>query len=67
MRVLVTWSSKHGGTEGIGRMLAEALGAHGLDVVAAPVAEVGEVDGFDAVIVGGALYANCCRRMSGAS
>jgi menaquinone-dependent protoporphyrinogen oxidase len=57
MRVLVTWGSKRGGTEGIGRMLAEALREHALDVVAAPAAEVRSLAGFDAVIVGGGLYA----------
>jgi menaquinone-dependent protoporphyrinogen oxidase len=58
MRVLVTWSSKRGGTEGIGRMLAEALGTRGFDVVAKPAAQLPRLDTFDAVIVGGALYAN---------
>jgi menaquinone-dependent protoporphyrinogen oxidase len=58
MRVLVTWSSRRGGTEGIGRMLAEALGTHGFDVVARPAAELQRLDSSDAVIVGGALYTN---------
>ena len=57
MRVLVTWGSKRGGTAGIGTTLAEALRKNGLDVVAAPVAKAGSPAGFDAVIVGGALYA----------
>jgi menaquinone-dependent protoporphyrinogen oxidase len=54
----VTWSSKRGGTAGIGRILAEALGARGFDVVARPAAQLRHLDTFDAVIVGGALYAN---------
>jgi menaquinone-dependent protoporphyrinogen oxidase len=58
MRVLVTWGSKHGGTEGIARMLAEALQAHGFDVVATPAYVATDLEGFRAVIVGGALYAN---------
>lgn len=60
MRVLVTWGSKHGGTAGIGRILGDALEAHGFDVVAASVSsnEVGTLEVYDAVIVGGALYAN---------
>ncbi|HXV64110.1 MAG TPA: flavodoxin domain-containing protein [Vicinamibacteria bacterium] len=58
MRVLVTWGSKHGGTEGIGRILGEALERRGYDVVAVPVNEVRELEKFDAAIVGGALYAN---------
>jgi menaquinone-dependent protoporphyrinogen oxidase len=59
MRVLVTWSSKRGGTEGIGRILAEALGTRGFDVVARPAGQLQQLDTFDAVILGGALYANC--------
>jgi menaquinone-dependent protoporphyrinogen oxidase len=58
MRVLVTWSSKRGGTEGIGRALGDALHAHGFDVVAASARDVRAIDRFDAVIIGGALYAN---------
>lgn len=33
MRVLVTWGSKRGGTEGIGGLLADALEGHGPEVV----------------------------------
>lgn len=58
MRVLVTWGSKHGGTEGIGRILGAALTGHGLMVTCSPVEQVKELGSFDAVIVGGALYAN---------
>ena len=58
MRVLVTWGSKRGGTAGIGAMIAETLRANGVDVVAVPVEQVASLDGFNGVIVGGALYAN---------
>lgn len=58
MRVLVTWGSKHGGTEGIGRIIAQALETRGIEVVAASAEKVAGLDGFNAVIVGGALYAN---------
>jgi menaquinone-dependent protoporphyrinogen oxidase len=58
MRVLVTWGSKRGGTEGIGGVLGDALEAHGLEVARLPVERVRRLEGFDAVIVGGALYAN---------
>src|SRR6185369_17489898 len=58
MHVLVTWGSKRGGTEGIGRMLADALREQGFDVVAAPAEMARELDQFHAVIAGGALYAN---------
>jgi menaquinone-dependent protoporphyrinogen oxidase len=58
MRVLVTWSSKRGGTEGIGRTLRDALETRGFESVALPVNEVKELDTFGAVIVGSALYSN---------
>jgi menaquinone-dependent protoporphyrinogen oxidase len=61
-RVLVTWGSRRGGTDGLARDLAGALAAQGLEVEARPAAEVRELTGFDAVIVGGALYANRWHR-----
>lgn len=56
MRVLVTWGSRHGGTEGIGRIIAESLRQRGFDVVAQPVGEVKRLAGYEAVVLGGALY-----------
>jgi menaquinone-dependent protoporphyrinogen oxidase len=58
MRVLVTWGSTRGGTAGIGEILGRELEAQGFEVVAAPVERVRSAEGFDAVILGGALYAN---------
>jgi menaquinone-dependent protoporphyrinogen oxidase len=58
MRVLVTWGSKRGGTEGIGRLIGESLVQQGFDVIAAPAAKVTKLDGIEAAVVGGALYAN---------
>ena len=58
MRVLVTWGSKRGGTQGIGETLAAALRERGYEVIAEPVEHAPEPASFDAVIVGGALYAN---------
>lgn len=58
MRVLIIWGSKRGGTEGIGRILAARLEARGLDVVATPAHRAPKPRGFDAAVIGGALYAN---------
>lgn len=58
MRVLVTWSSKRGATAGIGAIIADTLTTAGFDVVAVPAERASGIDTFDAVIVGGALYAN---------
>ncbi len=57
MRVLVTWGSKRGGTEGIAHIIADTLEEEGFDVVAVPADDASNLDTFDAVIVGGALYA----------
>lgn len=62
MRVLVTWGSARGGTAGIGQIIAETLRAAGHDVIAAPAQEAPSPRGVDAVIVGGALYANRWHR-----
>jgi len=61
MRVLVTWGSKLGGTAGIGEQIAHSLEEAGHDVLAVPVRDAPSPRGFDAVVVGGALYANRWR------
>jgi menaquinone-dependent protoporphyrinogen oxidase len=62
MRVLVTWGSKRGGTEGIARTIADELKALGVEAVPMPASEVRDLRGYDAAIVGGALYANRWHR-----
>ena len=65
MSVLVTYGSKRGGTAGLAQMLADRLRDEGLavEVIAAP--EVRDVDAYDAVVIGGALYANRWHRDAG--
>jgi menaquinone-dependent protoporphyrinogen oxidase len=57
MNILVTHGSERGGTAGIASRIGEALRAagHAADVV--PARDVRDVGKYDAVIVGGALYA----------
>ena len=62
MRVLITCGSKRGGTEGIARIIGETLEHEGFEVEVLPAGEVGAVLRFDAVIVGGGLYANRWHR-----
>jgi menaquinone-dependent protoporphyrinogen oxidase len=62
MRVLITWGSKRGGTEGIARSLGESLRAEGVDVDMLPPRVALKATGFDAAIVGGALYAGRWHR-----
>lgn len=56
MRVLVTYGSKRGGTAGIAEMIARTLTERGFQADVRPPAEVESVEGYDAVVVGGALY-----------
>jgi menaquinone-dependent protoporphyrinogen oxidase len=57
MKLLVTHGSKLGGTQGLAEMVGDALRRHGCEVDVIPARQVGSLDGYDAVIVGGALYA----------
>jgi menaquinone-dependent protoporphyrinogen oxidase len=58
MRILITWGSKRGGTEGIARLIGEVLEEKGFTVELLPPGQAARARGFDAAIVGGALYAN---------
>jgi menaquinone-dependent protoporphyrinogen oxidase len=57
MKVLVTVGSTRGGTEGLGAMVAEDLRDEGCEVDIRAPRQVRRLDGYDAVVVGGALYA----------
>ncbi len=57
MRVLVTFGSRRGGTEGLAYMVADGLRAAGLEADVLPAEMAHDISGYDAIIVGGALYA----------
>lgn len=57
MRVLVVHGSKRGGTAGIAEMLGDDLRANGLEADVRPARDVRDIGSYDAVVVGGALYA----------
>jgi menaquinone-dependent protoporphyrinogen oxidase len=57
MRVLVTAATKYGATAEIAQAIAEVLGEHGLEATVLPPEQVEGVDGYDAVVVGSAVYA----------
>jgi menaquinone-dependent protoporphyrinogen oxidase len=57
MRVLVITASKHGATAEIGRAIGDVLISEGLEVRVLPPEDVATVDGFDAVVLGSAVYA----------
>lgn len=58
MKVLITAGSTRGGTAGIAEALRQALGQLGVEAQVEPPGDQVNVAGFDAVVVGGALYAN---------
>jgi len=64
MRILVTYGSTRGGTQGLAEMVAEDLRAEGFEADLLPPRQVRRLDGYDAVIVGGALYASRWHRAS---
>jgi menaquinone-dependent protoporphyrinogen oxidase len=57
MRVLVTFGSARGGTRELAQMVADGLRDEGLSVDMLAAGQIRRLDGYDAVIVGGALYA----------
>ena len=62
MRVLVTYGSKRGGTEGLALAVAEQLRADGLEIDLAAAEHAPSPGPYDAVVVGGALYENRWHR-----
>lgn len=57
MKVLVTVASKHGSTAEIGREIAGTLTKRGLEAVEVPPDGVKSLEGYDAVVLGSAVYA----------
>lgn len=57
MRILVTAASRHGSTTEIADAIAETLERAGMEVVVRRPEEVGHLGGYDAVVLGSAVYA----------
>jgi len=56
MKLLVAYASKHGSTEGIAEFIGERLRTRGLEVDVRDVTALGEAGGYDAYVVGSAVY-----------
>lgn len=56
MKVVVAYATRHGSTAGIAERIAAALSAGGHTAEAVPVEDAGPVEGYDAVVLGGAAY-----------
>jgi menaquinone-dependent protoporphyrinogen oxidase len=55
-KILVAYSSKHGSTGEIAEAIAATLRSAGLAVDCANVREVGDLEGYDGVVLGSAVY-----------
>ena len=56
MRVLVTAASRHGATHEIAEAIARGLVQRGVEAQALPTEELESLDGYDAYVVGSAVY-----------
>ena len=56
MNVLIAYATRHGATAGIAQHIAATLTERGHPAHATPVEEVASLDGYDAVVLGGAAY-----------
>lgn len=57
MKVLVSAASKHGATTEVAATIGAALASAGVDAIVVAPSEVTSVDGFDAAVIGSAVYA----------
>ncbi len=62
VQVLVAYGSKRGGTAGLAEMIGDELAAAGLKTSVQPARDVRSLDGFDSVVIAGALYAKRWHR-----
>jgi menaquinone-dependent protoporphyrinogen oxidase len=62
MKVLVAYASERGGTAEIAEWIGAGLQRAGVDAEVSPAGGVTALDGFDAVVLGGALYAGRWHR-----
>ena len=57
MKVMVACASKHGSTEGIALAIADRLRQQGHEAVAERVADISDLHGVQAIVLGSAVYA----------
>jgi menaquinone-dependent protoporphyrinogen oxidase len=64
MKILVVYGSKRGGTRGLAEMIGSELTRRGFDVDVRNAGRVADVEPYDAVLAGGALYASRWHRQT---
>ncbi|MEU9048201.1 MULTISPECIES: flavodoxin domain-containing protein [unclassified Kitasatospora] len=61
-KILVAYGSKHGATAGIAKEIGRTLEQDGFEAAVVPAADVRDVSGYDAVVLGSSLYAGHWHR-----
>ena len=56
MHVLVVYASRHGATRGIAERIATDLQGRGVEVTMHTPADAGDIEGYDAFVIGAAAY-----------
>ena len=56
MRVLVAYASRAGSTQGIAEFIGEKLQKGGMQAEVKDMSSVGDIDGYDAFVIGSAVY-----------
>jgi menaquinone-dependent protoporphyrinogen oxidase len=56
MTMLVAYASKHGSTQGIAEAIGDRLRERGLTADVRPIGEVGDLERYDALVLGSAVY-----------
>lgn len=62
LSVLISAASKHGATAEIADHIGDTIGRRGLDVTVVSPEQVDSVEGYDAVVLGSAVYAGTWRK-----
>src|SRR5918994_3034373 len=62
MPILVAYASKHSSTEEIAQRIADTMREAGRAAEARPASEVDDLSGYDAVVLGSAVYAKRWQR-----
>lgn len=58
MNILVGYASAHGSTAEIAQFMGRLLEAYGARVTVAPVEEIHDLSGYDAIVLGSAIHGN---------
>lgn len=61
-KVLVTYATKYGATEGIAEKIGQRLGQDGFDVDVVPADQVAGLDRYEAVVLGSGVYIGKWRK-----